>query len=69
MVPAELELLLDTAQASREGSDDNNRADANIRRLIRSVDSKRISKHLFYIAWLLIARDECLFIVVVLHVR
>ena len=42
--------LLDTAQARREGSGGSNRADANIRRLISAVDSKRISKHLFYLA-------------------
>ncbi|MHC4537367.1 MAG: M28 family metallopeptidase [Planctomycetota bacterium] len=42
--------FLDTAQASREGSGDSKKLDANIRRLINAVDSKRISKHLFYLA-------------------
>ena len=42
--------LLNTVQASREGSDDSKKLDAKIRRLINAVDSKRISKHLFYLA-------------------
>jgi len=42
--------LPDAVQARQEGSGDNNRADANIRRLINAVDSRRISKHLFYLA-------------------
>lgn len=42
--------LLDTIQARQEGSDDRKKVDANIRRLIETVDTKRISKHLFYLA-------------------
>jgi hypothetical protein len=42
--------LLDTAHASRERSGDIKKLDTNIRRLISAVDSRRISKHLFYLA-------------------
>ncbi len=42
--------LFDTVHARQEGSDDGNNVDANIRRLISAIDSKRISKHLFYLA-------------------
>jgi len=42
--------FLDTARARQETSNDSNNADATIRRLIRAVDSERISKHLFYLS-------------------
>jgi hypothetical protein len=43
--------LLETADARQKGSnDDGNNVDTRIRRLISAVDSKRISKHLFYLA-------------------
>jgi len=42
--------LLDTVEARQEASDDVNKVDASIRRLISDVDPKRISKHLFYLA-------------------
>ena len=42
--------LLDTIQARQEGSDDGKKVDANIRRLIGTVDTERMSKHLFYLA-------------------
>ena len=42
--------LLDTVHARQEGSDDSNKVDANIRRLISDVDPERISKNLFYLA-------------------
>lgn len=42
--------LIESAHARQNVSGDNNSTDANIRRLISSVDSKRISKHLFYIS-------------------
>jgi len=42
--------LLDVVQARHKGSDDSKKLDTNIRRLISAVDSKRISKHLFYLA-------------------
>jgi hypothetical protein len=43
-------VLADTATAHQEGSDNSNKADASIRRLISKVDTERISKHLFYLA-------------------
>lgn len=42
--------LLDTVEARQEGSDDGNKVDASIRRLISAVDSERMSKHLFYLS-------------------
>ena len=42
--------LLDTVEARQEGSDDGNRVDSSIRRLISDVDPERISKHLFYLS-------------------
>jgi hypothetical protein len=42
--------LLEMVAARQEGSSPNNPVDASIRRLIRTVDRKRISKHLFYLA-------------------
>lgn len=42
--------LIESAYARQKGSGDSNSIDANIRRLISAVDSKRISKHLFYLA-------------------
>ncbi|MBW7991565.1 MAG: hypothetical protein FVQ84_16350 [Planctomycetes bacterium] len=42
--------LPDAVQARHKESDDSKKLDANIRRLIRDVDSMRISKHLFYLA-------------------
>ena len=42
--------LLDTVQANQERDNDSNMVDANIRRLIRTVDPERMSKPLFYLA-------------------
>jgi hypothetical protein len=42
--------LLDTVQARQKQSDEGNKVDASIRRLISAVDRERISKHLFYLA-------------------
>jgi hypothetical protein len=42
--------ILNAVQANQEGSDDGNKMDANIHRLIGVVDAGRISKHLFCLA-------------------
>jgi hypothetical protein len=42
--------LMGAVQARQEGSDNGNKVDANIRRLISAVDPERMSKHLFYLA-------------------
>ena len=42
--------LPDTVQARQEESDDGNKVDMNICRLIEAVDTKLMSKHLFYLA-------------------
>ena len=42
--------LLGTLKARQQGSNDGNKADATIRRLIGDVNSVRMSKHLFYLA-------------------
>ena len=42
--------LLGTIQARQQESDEGNKVDTDIRRLIGSVDRERISKHLFYLA-------------------
>jgi hypothetical protein len=42
--------LLDTVQARQKERDDSKKLDANIHRLIGAVDTKRMSKHLFYLA-------------------
>jgi hypothetical protein len=42
--------LVDMAQARREGNEDGKKSDAKIYRLIEAVDTKLISKHLFYLA-------------------
>src|SRR4030042_545406 len=42
--------LLGSVQANQEGSDDGNKMDSSITRLINAVDSGRISKNLFYLA-------------------
>ena len=42
--------LLDIAQASQKKSDNGKVLDVKIHRLIRAVDTKRMSKHLFYLA-------------------
>ena len=42
--------LLETAQARQKERDDSKKLDADIHRLIGAVDTKRISKHLFYLA-------------------
>ena len=42
--------LIDTVKARQEGSDESNKADASVRRLIGNVDTRRISKDLFYLA-------------------
>ena len=41
--------LIDTVQAHQEGNNDNKKLDVNINRLINAVDTKQISKHLFYL--------------------
>ncbi len=42
--------LLDTVEANQEATDDINKVDACINCLISNVDTKRISKHLFYLS-------------------
>lgn len=42
--------LLDTGEARQETINDGNNVETSIRCLISAVDSKRISKHLFYLA-------------------
>jgi len=42
--------LLGTIQARQEQSDEDDKVNASIRRLIGSVERERISKHLFYLA-------------------
>jgi hypothetical protein len=42
--------LLDMVEARQEGTDDGNKVDASIRRLISAVDSEQMSKHLFYLS-------------------
>jgi hypothetical protein len=42
--------LVDTAQALQEGNEDGKKLDAKIYRLIGAVDTKLMSKHLFYLA-------------------
>src|SRR4030042_450482 len=42
--------LLGSVQANQEGSDDGNKMESSIRRLVNTVDPGRISKHLFYLA-------------------
>ena len=42
--------LLDAAQTYHKENDDSKKLDTNIRRLISDVDSRQISKHLFYLA-------------------
>ena len=42
--------FLGTVQARHKETGDSQKLDMNIHRLIRAVDSRRISKHLFYLA-------------------
>jgi hypothetical protein len=42
--------LLDTLQAGQGTSDNSNKVDANIRRIISNVDNERMSKNLFYLS-------------------
>jgi hypothetical protein len=42
--------LLDTLRAGQGTSDNSNKVDASIRRIISNVDSERMSKNLFYLA-------------------
>jgi len=42
--------LLDPVEARQEGSDNSNKLDTSVRRLISDVNPERISKHLFHLA-------------------